>query len=355
MSQGRKAPGLQRLDPIPLFVARKGLKHEFMGRAIDWEMCVYNAGAIRLDGLTYVLYRALGRDGVSRLGLWTTRDGVTQESRLGFPVFGPVAEYEMPPDPLARMKWHREEFGMVREVGGTEDPRLVLVGDTTIIMTYTAYGDIGRLAAATIDVEEFKAAARSSTSYAQWLPLWKRLGLVFVNEMDKDAYILPEKHNGQWVLYHRIHPDIQVVLLDDLRFPLDDTGPNVLSPRPDRWDCDKIGGGADALKTELGWLHIYHGVGVRHGRRAYMLGSFVTALDDPARVIYRSDEPILVPEEDCELHGWVPDVVFTCGVVPVGKDSTETLAADDEIIVYYGGADEVMCAARGTVGELAGR
>lgn len=71
-------------------------------------------------------------------------------------------------------------------------------------------------------------------------------------------------------------------------------------------------------------------------------------------VTYRSPKPILVPEEECELKGWVDDVVFTCGVAPVDKDSHDLLSLDDEIIVYYGSADEVMCAARGRIKDIVG-
>jgi len=317
-------------------------------------MCVYNAAALRLNKVAYVLYRALGRDGVSRLGLWTSLDGVTEATRPDFPVFAPEADYEMPRDLAARIADHKRRFGMVREVGGTEDARLIPVGDM-LYMTYTAYGEIPGLAVARIRIDDFLRAADSATGYSDWVPLWERLGMVFENEADKDAYLLPEQVEGKWCLYHRFHPDIQVIRLSDLKFPLTDPGDTLITPRPDMWDSGKIGGGAAVLKTELGWLHVYHGVGTRHGRRAYMLGAFMTPLADPGRVIYRSPEPILVPEHDCELNGWVSDVVFTCGVIPFGKDSTETLSLDDEIIVYYGGADEVMCAARGRVGDLVGR
>ncbi|MGB9810350.1 MAG: glycosidase, partial [Dictyoglomus turgidum] len=62
--------------------------------------------------------------------------------------------------------------------------------------------------------------------------------------------------------------------------------------------------------------------------------------------------PILQPEEIYEVEGWVPNVVFTCGVVPKNKDSTETLDLNDEILIYYGGADEVMALAEIKVGDL---
>ncbi len=344
---------LTRLQPLPLFTARPQVKFVTVRGEVAWERCVYNAGAIRIDGVTYVLYRALGEDGFSRLGLWTTRDGVTEEKRLDWPVFAEEADFEGPADLAARCNWHRKNLGMVREVGGCEDPRLMLV-DGMLYMTYTAYGEDPLLAIARIEVEQFLRLAKAGAPYAEWTPHWERLGVAIEGVMDKDAYILPQQCDDHWILYHRIHPDIQVVRFREFSLPFPSIGDTVLTPRPDMWDCDKIGGGAAVLKTTAGWLHIYHGVGRRHGRRAYMLGAFVTALDDPAEVTYRSPEPILVPEEECELKGWVDDVVFTCGVAPVDKDSNDLLTLDDEILIYYGGADEVMCVARGRIGDIVG-
>lgn len=316
-----------------------------------WERCVYNAGAVRLDGVIYVLYRALGEDGVSRLGLWTSRDGVIGLKRPPFPVFGPEERWEMPADSEGRRAAHREQFGQIREIGGTEDPRLVHIGEH-LYMTYTAYADIPRLAMARIRVDDFVHASRAAKGYQDWASLWERLGVVYAAEEDKDAYLLPEKFDGRWILYHRIPPDIQVVEFGQLKFPMWERGTTLLAPRPGKWDADKIGGGASALRTELGWVHLYHGVATIAGRDVYRLGVFVTPLDDPFTVVSRSNRPILSPELAWEKEGWVNDVVFTCGAVPASKDSRATLTADDEVIVYYGGADEVMCAAAGRLGDL---
>ena len=116
---------LCRLEPCPLFRPRREALHSTGEATVRWEQCVYNAAALSLDGTIYVVYRALGYDGVSRLGIWTSRDGVTELLRPAFPVFGPTEPYEMPADPEGRRREHRARFNMVREIGGTEDPRLV--------------------------------------------------------------------------------------------------------------------------------------------------------------------------------------------------------------------------------------
>jgi predicted GH43/DUF377 family glycosyl hydrolase len=79
----------------------------------------------------------------------------------------------------------------------------------------------------------------------------------------------------------------------------------------------------------------------------------LVALDDPGRLLYRSPNPILEPEESYELgegEYYVPNVVFTCGAIP--NVDREVLGDDDEILVYYGAADTAACVATAKVSEL---
>jgi len=113
----------------------------------------------------------------------------------------------------------------------------------------------------------------------------------------------------------------------------------VIGPRPDFWDSDRIGAGGTPIKTECGWLNFYHGV---DGSRVYRLGVLILDLDDPTKVVYRSDEPCLSPEEPYEKEGPVPNVVFSCGAVE----------KDGQYLVYYGGADRVIAIASIGVDEV---
>ena len=113
-----------------------------------------------------------------------------------------------------------------------------------------------------------------------------------------------------------------------------------------------MGAGAPPLKTTRGWLHFYHGVGEKDGKKAYRLGVILAPLESPHTVAYVSPEPVLEPEQAYEVHGWVPEVVFTCGAVPKYKDSDQILDEDDVVLVYYGGADEVMGVAEARIGDL---
>jgi mannosylglycerate hydrolase len=356
---------LKRVGSGPLFKARPEATIIIDGKPVRWERCVYNAAAIRIKGITYVFYRALGYDGISRIGLWWSRDGVHQDGRLDYPIFGPEATYEMPQDPQARRQQQLKDYDMVREVGGTEDPRIVQLGGD-IYMTYTAYGDIVQLALAKIKVADFLKAVKEFKSYEEWKDLWLRNGPVFASLDDKDAVLFPvyeergekfislfpELFEGKFALIHRVPADMQILYTDRLRANGPSVGETLMRARPGMWDSEKIGAGAPPLKTRYGWLHIYHGVGVRDGKKAYMLGVVLTDLKEPGRVIYRSPEPILVPEQNYEIDGWVPNVVFTCGAVPKDKDSNDVLHRDNEILVYYGGADQVVAVAQAKVKDL---
>jgi len=366
---------LKRFTGNPLFKARYDLTIDVKGEKIHWERLVYNAGAIRLNGVTYIFYRALGEDGFSRIGLWWSRDGYKEDGRLPFPIFGPEEEYESPKRLQKRKDWQLKHLGMLRELGGTEDPRIYLINNY-LYMTYTSYGDLIQLSLAKIHIDDFLRGVKEFKSYEEWKRVWERNGPIFKGLDDKDAVLFPveerkddiklgeKEYKGNFInlfpelyhqkvaLIHRIPPDMQILFTHEIPYKGATVGRTFLMPRPNYWDSEKIGAGAPPLKTKFGWLHIYHGVGRWKGKKAYALGIVITSLENPEKVIYRSPYPILEPEEYYEVEGWVPEVVFTCGVVPKYKDSTEILDENDEILVYYGGADEVMALAEGRIGDL---
>jgi predicted GH43/DUF377 family glycosyl hydrolase len=77
------------------------------------------------------------------------------------------------------------------------------------------------------------------------------------------------------------------------------------------WDRARVGAGCSPIKTEKGWLEIYHGANYEH---QYCLGAFLLDLNDPYKVIARTEEPIMVPSEPYELTGFFGHVVFTNGI-----------------------------------------
>jgi predicted GH43/DUF377 family glycosyl hydrolase len=77
------------------------------------------------------------------------------------------------------------------------------------------------------------------------------------------------------------------------------------------WEFVQIGNAGSPIETEKGWLVITHGVGPM---RKYCLGASLFDLNDPTKELGRLKEPILMPDED-EWHGYVPNVVYSCGAI----------------------------------------
>jgi len=162
---------------------------------------------------------------------------------------------------------------------------------------------------------------------------------------DKNAVLFPEKIGGKYVLLHRpMHKEpmgIWIAYSDNL---IEWYGQREImaSPGKGSWEGQKIGAGAPPIKTEKGWLLIYHGV---DEKQVYRLGAAVFSLEDPSKLLYRHPEPILEPEADYEIRGGeVPNVVFACGACEV----------KDKYYIYYGGADSVVCVATVDKEEMLG-
>jgi len=289
----------------------------------EWEAkYVFNPGAIRLGGKVYILYRASDENEVSRIGLAISSDGLHIDERLEMPIFGPSEVWEK---------------------RGCEDPRLIQI-EGKIYMLYTAYDSVvAQIALASIEVDDFLNR--------RW-DRWEKPGLVFPGFDNKDATLFPQKFNGRYVMYHRIEPSIWISTSDCLDCPWPSEDHRILlGPGAGMaWDGFKLGGGSQPIKTKYGWLLVYHGVDPLW---VYRLGVLLVALDDPGWLLYRSPNPILEPEEIYEVGeegAYVPNVVFTCGAVP--RVDKEILGDDDEILVYYGGADTVVCVATARVSDL---
>ncbi len=160
---------------------------------------------------------------------------------------------------------------------------------------------------------------------------------------NKDCALFTEKINGKYYCLHR--PSgidlggnfIWIASSNDLKH----WGEHlcILHTREGMWDCARIGAGASPIKTKEGWLEIYHGADFNH---RYSLGAILLDLNDPSKVLARSTKPILEPEAPYELTGFFGNVVFTNGHIVNG----------DEITMYYGASDEVICGAKLSVSEI---
>lgn len=271
---------------------------------------VFNPGALRDGGKTHIVYRALSRNETSVLGYASSRDGMTIDERSEEPLYVPRESFEM-----------RAGGGY----SGCEDPRLTRIDDM-IYMFYTA-----------VDGANPPRVALTSIARQDFLKhRWNRWALPKLISPpgidDKDACVFPEKIRGKYVVLHRIQPSIDINFFDTLEFA-DGTmlsqSPFIL-PRQGMWDDQKIGLNTVPIRTDRGWLLLYHGVSSEGS--VYRLGAALLDLDHPERVLARSDAPLFEPERDYEKVGIVPNVVFPCGAVLLkGK-----------LFIYYGGADRVV-------------
>jgi beta-1,2-mannobiose phosphorylase / 1,2-beta-oligomannan phosphorylase len=316
-------PTLERLPENPIITPRSD--HA-------WEsFATFNPAALALDGKVHLLYRALGASGLSTLGYAATADGVHVEERSDEPVYVPRASFESTPSPKPRTSpsAYARAYLSGGGFGGTEDPRLTQVGDT-LHMTYVAFSGFEppRVALTSIDVDDFRARRWD------WTPprLISRPGIV-----DKNAVLFPEKIRDRFVFFHRVFPDILVDERESLDFAPGEylNGEKAISPKSGAWDSRKVGAGPPPIKTEAGWLLIYHAVDDRNDW-AYQIGAMLLDLDEPRRVLHRSRRPILRPETWYENEGHKSGVVYPCGAAVLG----------DQLYVYYGGADKVVCVAR---------
>ncbi len=110
------------------------------------------------------------------------------------------------------------------------------------------------------------------------------------------------------------------------------------------WDSMRIGIGPPLLKTDHGWLLIYHGVKETVTGGIYRVGARAPRPRDPAQVLGRAPGWIMGPLELYERTGDVPNAVFPCGLIhdlPSG-----------ELRLYYGAADTSICLATAQIDDV---
>jgi len=298
-----------------------------------WESrATFNSAALYEDGKVHFLYRALGDSDLSVLGYATSSDGIHIDERSEEPAYIPREPFETPGGNT--FKTFAEHFASGGGYGGIEDPRVTKVGNT-VYMTYVAFDGATppRAALTSIPIEDFLNR--------RW-DKWERPKLISAPGMvNKSAVIFPEKVNGKYVVLHRVYPNILVDFLDDLEFDKYLTGQYFIPPRKKFWDSKKVGAGAPPMLTKDGWLLIYQSVGYQDSSR-YKIGAMLLDKDNPTKVLYRTNNPIISPEESYENGGFKAGVVYPCGAV----------IKDNDLFVYYGGADTFVCAAQENLDKL---
>lgn len=277
--------------------------------ANTWEnKATFNPASVELKGKTYIVYRAMGTDDTSVMGLAISKNGKEIIERLENPIYVPRLEFES--------KSHSGN-------SGCEDPRITQI-DETLFMFYTAYDGTNPpcVAATSISIKDFLKK--------NWN--WSKPNLITPPGIDnKDACLFPEKIKGSYHVFHRAHNHICLDPIRSIDFQKDkiESFTPIIGPRTGMWDSQKVGIAAPPIKTSKGWLLFYHGVSADS---VYRVGSVLLHLKDPTILLSRTTDFIFEPETGYEKAGQVPNVVFPCGIT--NKNGT--------LFMYYGGGDNVV-------------
>jgi len=311
----------------------------------DWESAVAtNPGAWYDEERDefILIYRAAGDDDAHtvHLGMAKSKNGLDFERCSDQPLFSPP------------------ESG--HDMGCMEDPRIVRFGEYYFI-TYASrpfapgkYWEADPSVSAPRCPSEFPIALRENLTSTNLLITKDFKSYIRAGRMtdatvdDRDVIIFPEKIGGKFYTLHRPmswagpgygtdDPAVWIAACDDL---LEAKQLQLLIKAEHDWEC-KVGGSSPPLKTEDGWLMLYHAVGPD---KYYRTGALLLDLDNPTRVLCRTPDFLMEPTEPWETTGFYNGVSFPCGNVI--KDGT--------LYVYYGGGDIVCAVATCDVHELLG-
>ncbi len=265
---------------------------------------VFNGSPVKVDGEYLILLRIEGQQGYSFFSIARSRDGI-HFTAADAPAMLPAAEgpWQM---------W---------EEGGIEDPRITRF-DGTFYILYTATSRYGHYIALarTEDFQRFERMA------------------VISGPGNKDGVLFPDRIGG---LYARLdRPFGNGIGSVWLSYSPDlihwGRSRIVFRPRPRFWDSFRVGASAPPIRTDRGWLEIYHGVKMTSAGPIYRIGAIMLDLQDPSRVVGHGPRPLLGPREDYERIGDIGNVVFACGAI---------VEDDGQVKIYYGAADTAVCVA----------
>ncbi len=305
-----------------------------------WESeAVFNPAAIVAGGRVHLLYRALGRDGISRIGYASSADGVHFDERLDHPVYAAEnwseSRTHRPYTSPARLTYDTITYASGGGWGGCEDPRAVVL-EGVVYMTFNMFNGWDTMRVAFTSTDEYNLLHAHG--------LWNQFSyLSRPGERQKNWVLFPEKIGGKFALFHNLDGGdptrVHIKFMDTLHMNEAPTADEALDPQrlPDHvvaWHHRTRSAAAPPIKTTEGWLLLYHAMDKNDPNR-YKLGALLLDLEDPTKVLCRSTGPILAPDAWYE-NDWKPGIIYVSGAVVFG----------DDLIVYYGGGDKYVAAAK---------
>lgn len=312
----------------------------------EWrKVTVFNPAVIIDNGKFYMIERTAGSLTPCKnfLGLLESEDGVHFTHVKDEPILTP------------------DELGF--PYGSVQDPRIVKIDDTFYLnyalrpcaMSYypTGAGVPER------SIPEYPDGwgedpghwlTRSSIATSKDLIHWQYLcDTTELDINDRDNILFPEKINGRYALLRRPEEYIGdeygtekaamwITYSDDL---IHWDKPKLLAKAENEsWEFKKIGGSTPPVRTDKGWLVLYHGV---DENTVYRVGAMLLDLDNPEIIIARTRNFIMEPETYYEKFGYqIPNVVFPTGNV----------VKDGLLYIYYGVTDTAIALATVPLDEL---
>ena len=287
----------------------------------------FNAGVIKKDGKYIMIFRNdVGDfenkklDGITNLGLAYSDDG---------------------------LKWNVEDKPCFSLRGGeyirAYDPRITFI-DGRYVMCFavdTKHGVCGGMAVSD-DLHNFEIVSISVPE-------------------NRNMVLFPEKINGNYVrlerpmpLYSRSGTNFDIYLSESPDLVYWGKSRFVMGTEHVPFCNDKIGPGAPPIKTDKGWLMLFHSVDIdpnrgkngweTYWRKRYVIGVALLDLEDPSKVIAMSNKPLIVPDTYDETHeGYRANALFPCGAI---------LEDDGYVRIYYGACDWCIKTARVKLEDL---
>lgn len=288
--------------------------------------CVFNSGAIELNGKYYLVARIEGNDRKSFFGVAESDNGVD-----GFRFWD---------KPILLDDTCPEETNVY-------DMRLTKHEDGYI------YGVFCSESKDRSNPDLSAAVAAAGIVRTKDLKHWERLDNLKTlrSPQQRNVVLHPEFVNGKYAFYTRPMDDfietgsgsgIGFGLCDDIEHAVIDEEKMTSLRKYHQITEAKNGAGAVPIKTDRGWLHIAHGVRNTAAGLRYVLYCFATDLKDPAKVIAEPSGMFIGPR-GAERVGDVSNVVFTNGAIVNEKK---------EVFIYYASSDTRLHVATTTVNKL---
>jgi len=256
----------------------------------------------------------------SRVFFYKGRMYLTSISHLRLAVSKDGRHFNIEPAPAVFPAKDYESFGL-------EDAHITQI-EGLFYITYKAVSEYG-ICTALLTTQDFKT--------------FTRYGIIFCPE-NIDVVLFPEKINGAFYALTRpvpSHIGPCAIWLASSQDCLHWGGHKpIILPRSGEFDAAKVGASCVPIKTDEGWLEIYHGADEND---KYYLAAALLDLKNPAKVIARSKQPVMKPEADYEINGFYPNVVFSCGAV---------VDSEGIITIYYGASDAFTAAATTSIDKL---